>query len=212
MASTTIYNQQGKAVGNMELPDALFAVPVKAGLVHRVLVALQANGRQTLAHTKGRGEVRGGGRKPWRQKGTGRARQGSIRSPQWIGGGIVFGPHKDRSFTVKINRAVRRQALFMSLSDKAANQGLIVVDTLALSAPKTKEMLAVLRALPGVGSRTLIAALSENVTLYRAARNLPKTEVIDPCSMNVRALLEASTLVIGKEELEALIQHFTPVK
>lgn len=208
MASTHLYNQAGKVVGTVELSDALFAVAVKPGLVQQVLKAIRANARQVLAHAKGRGEVRGGGRKPWRQKGTGRARQGSIRSPQWIGGGIVFGPNKERNFSVKVNRAVRHQALCMTLSDKAASEGVVVVDSLVLSAPKTKVMNALLLALPSKAERVLVVASPKNTDLYRAARNMPSVEVIDPRSLNVQAVLGAKTLVVGQEELAALTEHF----
>jgi large subunit ribosomal protein L4 len=209
MASTNIYNQQGKAVGTVELSAALFGVEVKPTLVQRVLMALRTNARQVLAHTKGRGEVRGGGRKPWRQKGTGRARQGSIRSPQWIGGGIVFGPKKERSFHVKVNRAVRHQALCMTLSDKAADQKVVVVDTLDLSAPKTKLVYSMLTALPSSADRVLLVASTKNADLYRAARNLPRVEVIDPRSVNVASIVRAQAVVIGQGELQTLTEHFT---
>ncbi|KAA0205979.1 50S ribosomal protein L4 [Candidatus Uhrbacteria bacterium] len=129
MPNVSIYSQDGKSVGEMSLPEAYFGVKAKPKLVHEVLVAQQANRRKAVAHTKNRGEVSGGGKKPWKQKGTGRARQGSIRSPQWVGGGIVFGPRAERNFSVKVNRKAKQKALFMALSDKVANKSLLVIES-----------------------------------------------------------------------------------
>jgi len=119
MPSVKVYNQEGKATGELELNAKHFGVKPDQALVHAVVVAQQANARRPIAHTKNRGEVAGGGKKPWKQKGTGRARQGSIRSPQWKGGGVVFGPRNIRNFSVKVNRKVKQKALFMALTDKA---------------------------------------------------------------------------------------------
>src|SRR3990167_5612152 len=143
----TVYNQEGKEVGAMELPARLFGVELNPDLVHQVMVAQLANARQILAHTKTRGEVRGGGRKPWKQKHTGRARHGSIRSPIWVGGGIVFGPRKDRNYHQKINKKVAKKALLMALSDKVANDKLVLLDSFKLDQIKTKEALTILRNL-----------------------------------------------------------------
>lgn len=138
MLQVTVYNFEGQAVGTRELPAAVFGCPVNIGILHQAVVAQTANARPVLAHTKTRGEVRGGGRKPWRQKGTGRARHGSIRSPLWIGGGITFGPRSNRNFRLKINARVRRQALLASLSAKAADVAMVVVDDLGPVDRKTK--------------------------------------------------------------------------
>ena len=142
-----IYNQEGRQVGKKELNPTIFGVEIKPEVVHQVVVTQMANRRQVLAHTKGRSEVRGGGKKPWRQKGTGRARHGSIRSPIWVGGGVTFGPTKIRNFNKAINKKIKRKALFMSLSDKIDNQKIILLDKLELSKIKTKKILAVLQAL-----------------------------------------------------------------
>ena len=139
MPSVSIYNFEGKVVGTRELPAAVFGVPVKPGLLQQAVTAQQANRRVAIAHTKTRGEVRGGGRKPWKQKGTGRARHGSIRSPIWIGGGITFGPRSNRNFTLKINHKVRRRALLMSLSAKVAEAALMVVDDVKPVGKKSKQ-------------------------------------------------------------------------
>jgi len=143
----SVYNKLGEKVKEVELNPAVFEVPVKEELVHQVLVAQEANARKPLAHTKQRGEVRGGGRKPHRQKGTGRARAGSNRSPLWKGGAITFGPTKDRNFAKKINKKMKRKALFMTLSDKATEKLLILVDELKLDEVKTKKLVVVMNGL-----------------------------------------------------------------
>ena len=132
MAKVKVYNQEGKSTAEIELPADIFEVALNEGLLHQVVVALEANSRQVLAHTKDRSEVRGGGRKPWKQKGTGRARHGSIRSPIWKGGGVTFGPQKIRNFTKKLNKQVKRKALAMTLSDKVSNNNFIAIESLAL--------------------------------------------------------------------------------
>lgn len=147
MAKVKVYNQKGEAIKTLELNDQVFGVPMKVELIWQAVVAQLANARQNIAHTKGRSEVRGGGKKPWRQKGTGRARHGSIRSPIWIGGGVTFGPTKNRNFSKSINKKVRRKALLVALSDKAANNNVVVVDTFNLDKIKTKEMYAILHNL-----------------------------------------------------------------
>lgn len=152
MPSISIHNFEGKVVGTRELPAAVFGVPVKPGVIQQAVTAQQANSRVVLAHTKTRGEVRGGGRKPWKQKGTGRARHGSNRSPIWIGGGITFGPRSDRNFFLKINHKVRRRAMLMTLSAKVAEAGLVVVDDVKPVGKKSKQaaqLLVNLKLRPG---------------------------------------------------------------
>ncbi|MBI2477029.1 50S ribosomal protein L4 [Candidatus Uhrbacteria bacterium] len=203
-----LYNMAGKEVGVIALNDAMFGVEANTGLVHEAVVAQQANARQVLAHTKGRGEVRGGGRKPWRQKGTGRARHGSIRSPIWKGGGVTFGPLKWRNFALKINRKARRKALFMTLSDKVANNTFFVIDDLNMDAPKSQVVARMIHALPNVGSRTLIVVDPSNMGLRQAAANVERTETIAPHSLNVVDVLKANTVIIGAKELENAQKHF----
>ena len=147
MKEISVYNTNGEVVGKEKLSDKVFGIAIKPRLVQQVIVAMNANRRQILAHTKTRGEVRGGGRKPWKQKHTGRARHGSIRSPIWVGGGIVFGPRKDRNYHQKINKKVAKKALLMALSDKVANDKLVLLDSLKLDQIKTKEALTILRNL-----------------------------------------------------------------
>lgn len=143
---TTIYTQAGKDAGSIELPSAVFAATWQPDLVHEVVVAMQGNARSNSAHTKDRSEVRGGGKKPWRQKGTGRARHGSRRSPIWVGGGVSHGPRNDRDYTVKLNRKVKAKALASVLSKKMTDNEVIMLDTLALDAPKTATMKVMLGA------------------------------------------------------------------
>jgi len=145
MIKTPVYNVNGEKVSEVELNPKVFGLAVKPDLVSFVVIAQKANQRQVLAHTKNKGEVRGGGRKPWRQKGTGRARHGSIRSPLWRGGGVTFGPTKERNFSLKINKKEKRQALLMVLSDKAKHEKIILIDKLELDQPKTKKFFQILQ-------------------------------------------------------------------
>src|SRR3989339_1186928 len=140
----TVYNMQGTKVKELELAKEIFGVQVNPHIMSQVIVAQQANARKVIADTKDRSEVRGGGRKPWRQKGTGRARHGSIRSPLWRGGGITFGPTNERNFSLKINKKAKRKALLMCLSDKAKNERIILVDNLELAEAKTKKFFQIL--------------------------------------------------------------------
>src|SRR3989344_6504158 len=135
-----LYNQLGEETGSVELLDAIFNIPLNHDLVHQAIVTQMANSREILAHAKGRGEVRGGGKKPWRQKGTGRARHGSIRSPIWKGGGVTHGPLKEKIYSKKINKKAKRKALFMALSSKARDGQLAVLDLISLDEIKTKKM------------------------------------------------------------------------
>lgn len=147
MSKATVYNTSGEKVKEMELNPKVFALEVQSELITQAVVAQQANRRQNLAHTKDRSEVAGGGRKPWRQKGTGRARHGSIRSPLWRSGGITFGPRKNRNYSAKINKKAKRKAILMSLSDKAANQKIILLDKMSLEEAKTKKFFEILQNL-----------------------------------------------------------------
>jgi large subunit ribosomal protein L4 len=203
-----VYNKEGKAVGEVELSDAIFGVEVSNGLVHQAVVAQQANSRVNLAHTKDRSEVQGTGKKPWKQKGTGRARHGSRRSPIWIGGGITFGPQSIRNFTKKFNKRAKRKALFMTLSDKAVSEGIIVVDDLSIAEPKTNLVAEMLKALPTTGKRTLLVVNSDNTNVRRGSKNIPFTQTIAPNSVNVVDVLKAGSMVIGQSELETLTSHY----
>ncbi|HEY4506333.1 MAG TPA: 50S ribosomal protein L4 [Candidatus Paceibacterota bacterium] len=183
----TIYNKEAKEVGKINLPETVFGLPWNADLVHQVITSLQSNQREAIAHTKTRGEVRGGGKKPWRQKGTGRARHGSIRSPLWKGGGTTFGPRNEKSFEKKLNRKVKTKALFTLLSAKMREGNILLVDSLGLDAPKTKNAEAFLTSFSGTapkinykkGKRVIIATDGKNEAVWKSFRNLKAAHVED---------------------------------
>jgi large subunit ribosomal protein L4 len=203
MPNVSVYNQEGKVTGEMQLPAVIFGVTVKEKVVHEAVIAQQANARKSIAHTKTRGEIRGGGKKPWKQKGTGRARQGSTRSPQWVGGGITFGPRSDRNFAIKINRRTKQKALFMALSDKVANGNLLVLESFTPAAPKTREMAKLITVLP-VKRIALYVAPSSNPALVRIARNLKKVHVVTVNSLNIEDVVRSGTVVLEKNAVPAL--------
>jgi len=196
----TTYNQKGQQVGKIDLPKEIFEVKMNPDLVYQVAVTQMGNQRQGNAHTKGRGEVSGGGKKPWRQKGTGRARQGSIRSPQWRHGGVVFGPRKDKVYGGKINKKMRRKALAMVLSAKVADKLLIIIDSLEISQPKTKQMVEIVGAVKkacDLGKGKMLVALPEyekNAVL--AGRNIPDFATIEAAKLNVLELLNTKYLLM----------------
>ncbi|MCL7452679.1 MAG: 50S ribosomal protein L4 [Anaerolineae bacterium] len=197
-----VYNAQGKQINEIELRDDIFAVPIHEGLMHQALVRQMANARLGTHKTKTRGEVRGGGRKPWRQKGTGRARQGSIRSPQWRGGGTVFGP-QPRSYEKKMPRKMRRQALRSALSVKAAASQVMVLDVLEMSQPRTKDLAQVLQNL-GVDSSALILLPQRDEVILRSVRNLPQVRTLVAQYLNVRDLLKFDYILMPLASLEVI--------
>jgi len=203
-----LYNQQGEVTGSVTLPKDIFEVKFNADLVHQIAVSLSANKRQISAHTKNRGEVRGGGKKPWRQKGTGRARHGSIRSPLWKGGGVTHGPRNDRIFEKDIPKKMRRKALFMILSEKAKNKHLIVLDKIILENGKTKEMVKSLGKLPCNEQATLIALPNYDKKVFLAARNIKKTFIEDARNLNVLELLNHKYLLLTKESIKTIKDTF----
>ena len=172
MPKTKTYNSEGKESGEMELPDSVFGVELVDDLVHQAVVAQMANSRQVLADTKDKGEVRGGGRKPWKQKGTGRARHGSSRSPLWKGGGVTFGPTTDRNFSKRINKKMKMKALFMVLSGKLKDEEIIVVDDLKINKTSTKAMKNIFKNLPIKGKVILYLDKSNQNILY-SVKNIP---------------------------------------
>ncbi len=215
---TELYNQNAEVIGETELPDGIFGVKMNPDLVHQVLVAQMANSRQVIAHTKGRGEVRGGGKKPWRQKGTGRARHASIRSPIWKGGGVAFGPTKERNFEKKVNKKTKRKALFMALSSKVKDKELMLLDGLKLNAPKTKEALGLLNGLSGkmAGYKNtkkkrdsvLFVMPEKDRIVLQAMNNLPFVETTDAKSLNVKDLLEKKYLILLKDAVPVIEATF----
>jgi large subunit ribosomal protein L4 len=197
----TTYNQKGEAVGTIELPKDLFEVKMNPDLVYQVATTQMNNRRQSTAHTKGRGQVSGGGKKPWRQKGTGRARQGSIRSPQWRHGGVVFGPTNEKIYGGKINKKMRRKALAMILTAKVSANSLFFLESLTVSQPKTKEMFQILENVKKVNDnfkkgKIMIAlpAAAKNEVL--ASRNLADVETIEAAKLNVLDLLNTKCLLM----------------
>ena len=205
---TDLYNQQGEITGSVALPKEIFDVKFNADLVHQIAVSLSANKRQISAHTKNRGEVRGGGKKPWRQKGTGRARVGSNRSPIWKGGGITHGPRNDRIFEREIPKKMRRKALFMVLSEKAKNKNLIILDKIELINGKTKEMAKSLAKLPCNDQATLVALPNYDKKIFLATRNIKKTSIEDARNLNVLDLLNSKYLLITKETIKTIQETF----
>lgn len=194
----------GEVVGEEKLDSALFEVETKEGLIHQAVVAQMANRRQVLAHTKDRGEVSGGGKKPWKQKGTGRARQGSIRSPLWVGGGVVFGPRNDRNFHQKINKKMKRKALLMCLSDRAKEEKIIVLDKLELENFKTKKFLEILNKLPNKEKKTLLILADNDKKIIKSAANLPYLKTIESVNINVMDVLNNEFLMLPLATLKAV--------
>ncbi|MFA6271831.1 MAG: 50S ribosomal protein L4 [Patescibacteria group bacterium] len=201
MKKVAVYNQEGNTVGEIELPAQIFGVKINPELVQEAVVRQQANKRQVLAHTKGRSEVRGGGRKPWAQKGTGRARQGSIRSPLWIGGGITFGPTNERNFSKQMNRKAKKKALFMVLSDRAQDEKVVVVDTLKLPEIKTKVLVGIINKLPVKNSKTLVIVPETDKVITKSANNLPLVETCQADNLNIIQVMNAEYLLIAKDSI-----------
>lgn len=202
------YDQAGKEIGQTLLPKEIFGVKMNLDVVHQVVVSQTANRRRVIAHTKGRGDVRGGGKKPWRQKGTGRARHGSIRSPIWKGGGVTFGPTKDRVFKKKINKKLKRKALFMVLSAKAQGNLVVLIDKLNLEKAKTNLMAKILKKLPCKEENTLIVLPGVDKNIILAARNLTRVKTIQAKDLNVLDLLNSKYLVLPKESIKTIKETF----
>jgi large subunit ribosomal protein L4 len=208
-----VYNLKNEVVGTVELPSTVFDTKWNAILVKQVLEAQLANARSPWAHTKDRSEVRGGGRKPWRQKGTGRARHGSTRSPIWVGGGKSHGPRNDRDYSQKVNKKMKRVALFAVLSKKAKDGELKVFESLVMSAPKTKAVASSLKAIlaPRKGDKrfdVLLISENSNVNLFRATSNLQKTKVIEAESLNIYDIINHKNLFIDKSVVATIEKHY----
>ncbi len=196
MANVALYNMEGKEVGTIELSDAVFGVEVNEHLVHMAVVQQLANNRQGTQKAKTRSEVSGGGRKPWRQKGTGHARQGSTRAPQWTGGGVVFAP-VPRDYSFKLNKKEKRAALKSALTSRVVDGKLIVVDELKLDEIKTKKFKAVLDNLKVSKALVVLGDMDENVIL--SARNIPNVKTAQVGGINVYDILKGDTLVLTKD-------------
>jgi len=204
-----VYNLKGQSSADMELNDQVFGVKVKPEVVHQVFVAISNNKREPWAHTKTKGEVRGGGRKPWKQKGTGRARHGSSRSPIWVGGGITFGPRNDRNYKVKINKKTRQLALRMGLSDRVECQALWIVDNFDFSEPKTKLFVDFLKKLPAEQKSFLILTGEKNDNLIRMTQNVEIVDVSRAGDLNVYDLLNHQGLILSKDAVVKLEEILT---
>jgi len=204
----SVFNQEGKEISQTLLPKEIFDVPFNSDLVHQVVVSQTANRRKVIAHTKNRGEVSGGGKKPWRQKGTGRARHGSTRSPLWRHGGVTFGPTKERIFKKKIPKKMKRKALFMVLSAKVKNNLLILLDKLKIEKVKTKLMTEILKKLPSKVESSLIALPELDKNIILAARNLPHIETIQVKDLNCLDLLSFKYLIMPKDSIKVLEETF----
>lgn len=229
-----IYNQKGEKIGQVELAEEIFGLKMNQDLVHQAVVAQMANARKVVGHAKNKGEVRGGGRKPWKQKGTGRARHGSIRSPLWKGGGVTFGPTPDRNFTKKINQKMKQKALFIALSSKVNDKEMVVLDKVELEKSKTKEMNGILTKLFSkiLPSPTLTLPLSKregkkaaifkkdrheillvmpkkDEDIQRACRNLPYVKTILANSLNIVDVLKYKYFLIIKDAFAIIREHYS---
>jgi large subunit ribosomal protein L4 len=201
MPTVGVFNKEGNKVSDMELNESIFAVEVNEYALHQVVVALLANKRQGTQSTKTRSEVRGGGAKPWRQKGTGRARQGSIRAPQWIKGGIVFAP-KPRDYRVSVPKSMRKVAMKSALTSKVQENQMIILDSLNFEAPKTKNIVEMLKALEA--NKALIITAESNEVVYKSARNIQGISIIPANNINVYDLLKYEKLIITKDAVSKI--------
>ena len=204
--TTDIYNKKGEKIDTIDLPKSVFEVSVNPDLIHQVVLSQQSNRRQGSAHAKMRGEVRGGGRKPWRQKGTGRARHGSTRSPLWKGGGVTFGPRNDRNFKREIPTKMRRKALLMVLSGKAQENMITVVDKLDFDQPKTGEMNKTLNKLAKGSSLLVLSKMDKNLIL--SVRNIPKVMSIQAKDLNALDLLSYRNVIMSAAGIKKIKDTF----
>ncbi len=219
-----IFSTEGKEAGKVSLPEAVFGVAWNPDLVHEVVIGMQANARAGTAHTKDRSEVRGGGKKPWKQKGTGRARHGSRRSPIWTGGGVTFGPRSEKDYSVKINKKVRAKALATVLSKKVADNEIIFVDSLAMNEPKTKDAKAAFKAIADASGNEAMARKRKNAALVvlpardiateKSFRNFGNIEVAQAKDINPVDLLTYKYVVMAapKESVEILEKRVAATK
>ena len=211
MSIVKVYNQEGKEVSEIGLNKAIFGLNWNADLVHQVVRAALANRRTVLASTKDRSEVRGGGRKPWRQKGTGRARHGSIRSPLWRHGGVTFGPTSERNFKLKINKKMARKAFLTALSAKIRDNEILILDDLKLPAPKTKEMAKIIKNFPQIKTALLILDGNKE-SIKRAGNNLPNLEITNINNLNILDILKHQYLIFTKDGIGYLNKKYVASK
>ncbi|MBU4031021.1 50S ribosomal protein L4 [Patescibacteria group bacterium] len=212
MLKEIVYNQEGEEVGKVNLPADVFGLEINQDLICQAVNAQRANARESIAHTKDRSEVSGGGKKPWRQKGTGRARHGSNRSPIWKGGGVTFGPTNERVFTQKINKKMKQKSLLMALSSKVKDEEIILLDKLDLTEAKTKKMAEILNKLKNgakkdIDKGVLIVLPAVDQKIITASRNLPKIKTIQADSLNIYDILNYHYLLMPKKSIK-VIQEF----
>jgi len=211
-----VYNQKAEVVGDIELNSKIFEVKPNTHLLAEAVRVQQNNARQGSSNTKTRGEVRGGGKKPWKQKGTGRARVGSIRSPIWRHGGVTFGPRANQNWELKMNKKAKTQALFMSLSDKVKNNQFIIIDSIELTAPKTKEFSGVLKVwqkqIKDFGKKQLFLLDKKHNNLIRASRNIPSVTSGLANSLNIVDVLKADSIVVLKDSLPVIEKTYLKEK
>lgn len=216
---TNIYNQNGEIVSEISLSDKVFALKLNQDLIHQAMVTQNANERQVLAHTKTKGEVSGGGKKPWKQKGTGRARAGSSRSPIWIGGGVTFGPRKERNFSKKINKKMKQKALSMVLSDKLNNNNLAIIDKVEINDFKTKTFNSFIKKIENIFSsekdnkknKRSILFINDNKDekTLRSARNLVGLSIINLENTNIIDLLKYKNLIITESAIRVINERYS---
>lgn len=204
-----LYNFEGQEVGNVDLDASIFGVKINPTVVQQVAVAQSHNSRQIVAHTKDRSEVRGGGKKPWRQKGTGRARHGSSRSPIWSGGGITFGPNSERNYAVKVNKKQKKIAMRMVLTDKVAADSLIALQSYDLKDGKTKLLSQALQKLPVKNKSVLIVTKPADKNMILAAQNLPKVSTMHYGSLNIVDLMKYKYLMISQELINKVQDNYS---
>nr|AMR06767.1 ribosomal protein L4 [uncultured bacterium] len=204
---TIVHNFEGKKIKDIELSDSIFNVPLNAELLHEVYVSMDSNQRVAIAHTKGRGEVAGSGKKPWKQKGTGRARVGSVRNPVWKGGGVVFGPKKDRNFKKKINKKANTKAILIALSEKLRSEKLIIIDRIEAANKKTKNIVSGLKALNLNGSILLNLASGEK-DVYLYSRNIKNVKCVPIEGLNVLDILNNKSLILSEESIKYLEKKY----
>jgi len=210
MSKVSVYNLKGEKKKEIKLNPEIFSIAVKTEVLHRVVEAALANRRPVIASTKDRSQVRGGGIKPWRQKGTGRARAGSIRSPIWKGGGVTFGPTAARNFTKKVNKKEKRKALLMALSDKAANKKVAVVEEFKLKDIKTKDITGILDALPLEKSQNILIVLPEaDSIIVKSVANLPQVKALLATSLNTYDVLRHEYILLSLPALKVVEKTFT---
>lgn len=208
MSKVTVVSKDGKKIGEETLSSDIFGVEVNTGLVEKIVRSFLANKRHAIAHTKTRSERRGGGAKPWKQKGTGRARHGSSRSPIWKKGGVTFGPRSERNYALKVNKKEKKKALFMTLSSKVTDEKLVLLDALEMKEPKTQEAAGLMKSLKLDDAKVLIVTPEKNDAIEKSVRNLPKTHAVNVSKLNAYDVLNATHCVMSVDSVKAIEKHF----